>query len=401
MKDVLTITLRAILLVAFTVLSLEAALQLAFPHLPREIIRRMPQYQARLGHRLVTEHGALEYPAGEVVDYEMTPRYGDLYDLSCLPRDVAEEFAPYRVSFRRDAHGFRNDEPWPDDVDLVVMGDSFTNGGGVQAPYWQGLSDATLALGVPGTGTLEQQRLFEAYALPRKPETAVLAFFAGNDLNDTQFFADMQRDGITRHDIAHRDKNPLDYSVVFRLLDHISDATVHAPARACHYPRIAHTDPETLVAFANFFLPTLGADREALLQSEKLRLTRTSIGEMTAALRADDGEMILMYIPSKPELYWPYLDDLSKSVIVHNASRETRLKDLDTIDDNLRVQRDVMREIADELGIAFLDLTPPLDEAIRAGQSPYFFADTHWNQLGHDIARNALLDFLNRPALAD
>ncbi len=401
MRDILTISLRAIMLVAFTVLSLEAALQVAFPHLPREIVRRMPQYQERLGHRLVTEHGAREFPAGQVIDFEVTPRSGDLYEISCLSRDVLEDFAPYRVSFRRDAHGFRNDEPWPDDVDLVVMGDSFTNGGRIQAPYWQSLSDAILVLATPGIGTLEQQRLFEAYALPREPETVVIAFFAGNDLDDTQFFADMQRDGITRRDIAHRGKTPLDYSVVFRLLQFIADATVFAPKRPCHYPRIAHTEPPSQIVFAKIFLPTLGADRDSLLASDKLRLTRESLSEMAAALRAKDAELILMYIPSKPELYWTYLDDASKSIIVAVHSRDTRLKDLDTIDLNLHVQREVMRETADELGIGFLDLTAPLDEAIRAGQSPYFFADTHWNQLGHDIARNALKDFLERQALTD
>ena len=58
-----------------------------------------------------------------------------------------------------------------------------------------------------------------------------------------------------------------------------------------------------------------------------------------------------------------------------------------------------MAELADELDIPFLDLTFTLSEAINGGQQSYFFADTHWNQTGHNLARIALLDFMNQSNL--
>ena len=399
MRDIASVILKALLLLLVTFLSLEIVFQLFFPMLPPALIEVMPQYLERLGHRLVTEHGAREYPAREVVNVEVTPLSGDLYSISCISPADAQPFEPYRVSFVRDGHGFRNDEPWPDDVDLVVIGDSFTAAELIQRPFWQGLSDSMLVLAVPGTGTLEQQRLFDAFALPRKPETVVLAFFAGNDLNDSQFLADMMRDGVTQRDMLHQGKNPLDYSVVFRLLQFVSEATTSVKDSGCHYPMTAHTDPPTPVVFFRSFFPLLGADKESLLQSEKLQHTRTSINAMATALRANNAELILMYIPPKAELYWNYLDETSKDTIIAVESRDRRLTDLATIDENLSVQREVMRELADEIGVSFLDLTPPLAEAILAGQSTYFFADTHWNQQGHNIARNALLDFLNQSNL--
>jgi len=387
------------LLLLITILALEIALQLAFPILPRDVITPMPQYLERLGHRLNTEHGAREYPAWQIVEYEVTPLSGDLYSISCITPADAQPFEPYQLSFKRDGHGFRNAEPWPDDVDLVVIGDSFTAAELIQRPYWQGLSDFMLVLAVPGTGTLEQQRLFDAFAVPRQPELVILAFFAGNDLNDTQFFADMQRKGITLHDKVHRDKNPLDYSVVFRLLQYISEATTPVNEYGCHYPMIAHTDPPTPIAFFRNFLPVLGEDRETLLQSEKLQLTRTSISEMANALKQNDAQLLIMYIPQRAELYWNYLDETSKATIIEVESRDPQITGLEKIDENLSIQRDVMRQLAADLDVSFLDLTSPLSEAIRSGVSPYFFADTHWNQQGHNIARNALLDFLNRSNL--
>ncbi len=382
-----------------TVLALEIALQLAFPRLPRDLISPMPQYLERLGYRLATEHGAYEYPAWQLVAYDVTQHSGDLYKLTCISATDAQPLAPYRVSFKRDGHGFRNVEPWPEELELVIIGDSFTDAESIQQPYWQGISESMLVLAVPGTGTLEQQRLFETFALPRQPATVLLAYFAGNDLNDTQFFADMQRAGATRQDITHRDKQPLDYSVVFRLLQYLGELTASTAITDCHYPAAAQTNPPTPVAFYREFLPLLGADKASLLESEKLRLTRTSISEMASALEAINAQLILMYIPQKAELYWRYLGAESKERIIAAESRNDELSSLALIDANLSAQRDIMRELAAEIGIAFLDLTEPLAEAIEAGLAPYFFADTHWNQGGHNIARNALLDFLNRSNL--
>lgn len=387
------------MLLLITVLALEVALQLAFPLLPKVLIEPMPQYLERIGYRLNTEHGARQLPASEVVEYEVTPLVGDLYHGSCITAADAQPFEPYRVSFKRDAQGFRNEEPWPNDVDLVILGDSFTAAELIQRPFWQDLSDSMLTLAIPGSGTLEQQQLFDAFALPRKPETVALAFFGGNDLHDNSHLAWLQHQGWTWHDVAHLGKNTLDYSVLFRLLQYLSAAALPAVERPCHFPLLARTDPPTPVVFFRNFLPQLRLKREALLESEQLRLTRTSISEMAAALSAFDGELVLMYIPSKLEMYWDYLDDESKAKFIEAEARDHNVTGLKYLEANLHVQRQVMRELADEIGVSFLDLTAPLEDAIRGGISPYFFADTHWNQHGHNIARIALLDFLNQSNL--
>lgn len=399
LKDILLIVLRTCALLVLTLLALEITLQAAFTHLPAAIVEPMPQYLERFGHRLNTEHGGREFPAGEAVEYDVTPVSGDLYRISCLAFADAQAFAPYRVSFKRDGRGFRNDEPWPDEVDLVVLGDSFTAAEHIQRPYWEGLSDAMLVLAAPGIGTLEQQRYFEAFARQRNPRRVILAFFAGNDITDNRTFADMTRQGKTRADRQHEDKNPLDYSVVFRLLHFISESTTLDAVGDCHYPQTALTEPPTPVAFFDSFFSLLSSDKESLLQREEYQLTRTSIKEMATALRADEAELIVMYIPAKAELYWQFLDETSREIIIAGNTGLFHTASLEELDVNLSAQRAAMRELADELGVAFLDLTPPLAQAIRAGSSPYFFADTHWNQTGHNIARNALLDFLNQSNL--
>ena len=390
------------LIVLITLVMLEAVLQLVFPHLPRKVIKTMPQFYDRAGFRTRTEHGAREFPAWKLVDYEVTAEFGDLFSLSCLSREAALPIEPYRVTYTTDSHGYRNAEPWPDKVDLVVIGDSFTAAEAIVEPFWHGVSDSLLAFGLPGSGTVEQQRLFEAFALPRQPETLVLAFFAGNDLNDSKTYTAMRARGELFGDRVQRDNEPGDYLVLQRLWILFHREISKSAAKEdppCHYPQIAETVTPTPVVFWNSFLPVLGMDEESLRQSEMFQLARQSIRDMATDLKTRGSELILMYIPQKAELYWNYLSKEGVQVLIAEASKDKKNTGLEDIDTNLSAQRDLMMEMAAELAIHFLDLTLPLNEAISNGQQPYFFADTHWNQTGHNIARKALLDFLNRSNL--
>ncbi len=381
-----------------TLLVLEGALQFAFLQLPQVLIEQMPQYLERSGFRLETAHGAREYPAGQTVDYKITQASGDLYRLTCLSPEDAPPFQPYHVEFRRDAHGFRNEEPWPDRVDLAIIGDSFVAAEAINIPFWRDLPESSLVLGLPGSGTLEQQRLYEYFAAAREPKTVVLAYFGGNDLSDNANYAEMLRLGETFRTRAHKGKHLLDYSILFNLALYLRKA-IDPAAGSCHYPQMAMTEPSTPLAFYDEFLPVLALDYAIMRDSESFRLTGVSIAEMAASQLARGGRFVLMYMPQKAELYWQLLSDQSRVAIVSQLEAVYEIDGFQNIDANLSVQRVLLRELAEELGIEFLDLTAPLAAAIAEGQRPYFFADTHWNQVGHNIARIALLERLNQSNL--
>lgn len=378
---------------------LELVLQLAFPLLPAAIIEQMPQYHARMRFRLDAAHGLQEYPAGETVSYEISRTSGDLYKLTCLSPADAPSFASYRVSFTRDSHGFRNPEPWPDKVQLVVIGDSFTAAEAIVVPYWHGISDSMLVFGLPGSGTLQQQRLLEAFALPREPEIVVLAFFAGNDLQDNLTFHRQSLADAGKSSGDGERNNPLDYSVLFNVAYSIRKSVLRDSEAACHFPQMARTEPPTPLAFYEAFLSSFALDEQTMRESEMYRITRDSIANMAAMLRARDSQLILMYIPQKAELYWELLSDESKARIFSGSEAIDSTVEVGAVSANLAAQRSLMAELAADLDLALLDLTLPLAKAISDGAQPYFFADTHWNQEGHNIARNALLDFLNQSNL--
>ena len=375
-----------------TLLVVEAVFQAAFLHLPQPLITRMPQYRLRAGFQLDTEHGAREYPAGQLVDIQITAQSGDLYTLTCLSREDAQPMESYRVQFKRDSLGFRNEEPWADSPQLAVIGDSFTAAESIVSPFWEATAESVLSLGLPGSGTLEQRRLFDAFVLPRRPDMVVLAYFAGNDFSDSQVYNDLQASSMTFAQLEADGKHLWDYSVLFHLPLFLRDSLARKADSDCVYPLIADTDPPTPLAFYDAFLPMLALDKVALRTDKTFAQTLASIRDMATATQAYGGRFALIYIPQKAELYWLYLRSQDKAKLVELA--EAPINEI-----SLTAQRDLLANLAHELDIAFIDTSVPLAAAIADGQAPYFFADTHWNQLGHNIARIALSDFVNQTSL--
>lgn len=391
---------RVIIIILFiTIAVIEVILQLVFLSLPQVIIQRMPQYQDRYGIQFNTLHGAREYPAGEQVDFEINQFSGDLYQISCLSPKDAVKIKSYQVTYTRDAHGFRNIEPWEDDVDIAIIGDSFTVAESINNPYWSDLSDSMLVLGLPGSGTLEQKQLFEYFALPRKPETVILAYFGGNDLTDNLTFYNLQQEGLSFADKTHQNRNPLEYLVSFHLVLYIRDAVSQVAKNDCHYPIEAQTQPPTPLAFFDTMVSLLTVNENILSNTEAYKITQSAIIDIEESTKNAGGQFILMYIPQKAEIYWQYIDTEGRQQII-SALPAIQWAELSQdaeadIDSNLLAQRNLLESIANQNNFQFLDLTPFLIDAVDNGQLPYFFADTHWNQLGHDIVGQALRNFLS------
>ena len=176
-----------------TFLVIEVILQVVYLNLPQAIIQRMPQYPERYGIQFDTSHGAREYPANEVVNFEVNQFSGDLYQVTCLSPKDAVEIEPYQVNYTRNKHGFRTPDLDQSDAEILFIGDSFTAAESIVTPYWGNLGLSTVVLGLPGSGTIEQQILLNEFGLPHNPNIIVLSYFAGNDLTDNQTFYDLQQ----------------------------------------------------------------------------------------------------------------------------------------------------------------------------------------------------------------
>lgn len=403
LRKIITSCLQIIIIILITLVIIEVVLQIAFLNLPQVIIQRMPQYQERYGIQFVTPHGAREYPANEQVDFEVNQYTGDLYQISCLSPNDAVEIDPYQVTYTRDSHGFRNREPWADDVEIAIIGDSFTAAESIETPYWTELSDSMLVLGLPGSGTVEQKLLLDYLAQPRKPEIVILAYFGGNDLSDNLIFSNLQLEHLTFADKTHQNRTPLDYLVTFHLALFVRDTLFKSATSDCIYPIEAQTEPSTKLAFYESMVSLLTLNKDDLQNSEAFKITQSAIINIAETVKVSGGDFILLYIPQKAEVYWQYLDDETKQMIINALLPSPLVEQSDTgtlpNDSNLLAQRHLLEIMADDYNFLFLDLTPFLIDAVENGQSPYFFSDTHWNQVGHDIIHQTLVNYLSESTL--
>lgn len=387
----------------------EVLLQLTFTRLPVRLSHAMPQAPIRIGGiRYDTPHGAREYPAGQIIDFTVHSQYGDLFSQTCLSPEDAPPADPYQIHFVRDRHGFRNPEPWPDQADVVVIGDSFIEAVTIQNPFWQDLTPNLLAFGLAGTGTLEQTLMLEAYGLPRKPQVVIVTWFEGNDLTDNWAFHEARQQGESVYNAQTRGVRPWEYLVTFNILSQLLEPVAErVQAVDCQFPvEDSYGNPLAFLP-PPVALSTISADK--LRDSAIFAVTREAILTAAQQTQATGAQFVLVFMPHKAHAYWPGLLEAQQIALFSGYTAvfeptETGLEINWEINDpheiadylitNIEAQRELLAELAVEGNFAFLDLTPHFQEAAKAGQPLYFYGDTHWNQQGHDLAKGVLQDFL-------
>lgn len=382
-------------------LLLEGLMQVAFDRLPTAITVRSPLSVTRLYQVYADPNsGVTGYLPNQSVTVQAGGSTGDMFFKSCLnPRQAQDE--PYTFTYMRDEHGFRNPSPWPDQVDVVVTGDSFVYAQAIPMPFWQDLDISTLALGMDATGTLEQRRIVKAYGLTRAPKVMVLAFYEGNDLNNNfSYFVDQGR-GIGYADWI--DGQPLrNFFLIYHTAGWLKDSLGVQP---CDWP-IEDSQGRKL-AFFEEEMPLSTLSYATLKTSEFYAVTRDAILGLASDVHAVGATFVLAFIPTKLHAYWNTVPGQVETIVAHVEPWEVFEKGLPSAIENpspqqtsallragIDAQRDLLAELAVENDFLFLDFTAPFQAAIDAGANPYFFGDSHWNQEGHDLARAVLKEFL-------
>lgn len=414
----------------------EGALRLMGARLPgwiaaqrRELGERQPdprwQDSPRYGSRLAA--GARTFCEWE---------QGDIVRMGFLPPGLVRH-AAYRFPFVTDAEGFRNAAAPSADEPVAALGDSFTDAMTLPAELgWPSRLEPRLGAGVRNYGTAgfgPQQELLalREFALPRRPRLVVVAFFAGNDLQDAERFANLARDGrhpsstagwrfkpvIARFDTLYlvslteglrglwRDtRAPALPAVHAAETPDFSGEDPAAPAQApAAFERGLFTVPVNGRALRFAFLPpylnALRYSADALRGSRRFALTREAYREMHAAASTAGSQLVVMFIPSKAQLYLPLLAE-AFTPAQREAALRAVLKDdgpapeYATLMAHRLALNGVMRELCAAEGIPFLDLTPSLAARVAAGTNLYFPDDSHWNAAGHEAAAVELAGWL-------
>jgi SGNH hydrolase-like domain, acetyltransferase AlgX len=323
----------------------------------------------RLFWRALDDGGGLKVVANEDLGYSM-------------PASVEDQIAAGRIAFgyRTDPHGFRNPSPWPDEADVVVLGDSLAFGFGVDDEQgWVAQLDRQLPehevvnLGILAAAPQQYLMAYEAYGAPLEPEIILVALYPPNALGAVGDFDDWVAAGkpqrFDRWRARHFDSTPLDRIKRAVLRSHLVAGLYFAD-------RDGHT-----VSFADGGRVRLAAAEVAGVAPEAgpghARFER--IIELLVRLQrlgdADGAELLVVLFPSKWEALEPLLGRPAPALVEPFARRLA------------------------ELGIAHYDLTPVLRERSASGERLFFEVDIHPNPAGYQLIGEVVAEHLVQHAL--
>jgi SGNH hydrolase-like domain, acetyltransferase AlgX len=281
---------------------------------------------------------------------------------------------PYEVAY--DRNGFRNARDLSE-AEIVVLGDSFVEGGLVAA---DDLLTATLGrllgcnvanLGQSAYGPQQELAVLNRYAAPLRPRLCIWTFYEGNDLDDVARY-----EQLTQGNGRAARSTPRDRSFGRNAL----------LALSCRLGRILVPDASDQAPSGTFremngrTTRLFFRDRGALHPRQEL----SALDEVTSVLTAAHAAcaayrmtLLVVFAPQKFRIYKDYCTFPPDNPCTRWAP--------DDLPERLRA-----RVAAIGPGIRFLDLTPALAAEAARGRLLYFADDTHWSAEGHQAAGRAI-----------
>jgi lysophospholipase L1-like esterase len=358
-------------------------------------------------------------------------RYGDIVRMGYIPEAVSPGTL-HRFRFVTDAEGFRNPVA-REHFDIAALGDSFTDAMtmAVEAS-WPAQLEGRLHIAVQNYGTAgfgPQQELLvlRDYVARHRPSRVVLAFFAGNDIFDAEAFDDFERSrGLhTRSQPGWRIKDVVSRADTWFLVSAIKagagwlNTHVPTPAEAATGPSeepVADASASATFDRGMFAVPvngrslrwalmppylnTLNFSEEDLRQRRGWKLTRAAILDMQRVTHDFGGELTVMFLPFKSQVYWPVLERtfspeaLASAIRFYLDGKQSRV-DLDAMRRNRFAQNHLLHDLCEQAGIPFLDTTEALRQRFESGENVYFPDESHLNETGQAVVADALAAFLD------
>ena len=319
---------------------------------------------------------------------------------------------PIQLHFVTDENGFLNNPPVNGKpYDIVIVGDSFL--GLTAEVHWIDLlsqlsGKKVLSLGNSGWGGQAEVEALKQFGVDKGAKWVVMAYFEGNDLWDAQRYEEKAASGLDW--IEHDLENATIWQTLVtpQFLRYMALKAKNAISPPDYlYPLELQINDRTLkLELTEQYVGVASATTDLIEPSRNLALTKRAILEARQAALDSGARFVLLYIPSEPHVYIPFLQDpallervaLTSPAIDLNEAGYLRFAarpvDPKTLRLHLDDQMQAVESFARQEGIEFLNLTPRFSEEAGKGVELYNYADTHWNAAGHTLAAQVLADYI-------
>jgi hypothetical protein len=332
----------------------------------------------------------------------------DLVDLGLVSADQSPDPKNYlEVQFGWDELGFPNPEPWSK-TDVLFIGDSFALATGTLKPA--GLQERLAQetglkvgnLGVAGLCPSRESYLLTRVGLEREPRAVIWFYFGGNDIEEEAELVNAIQKGVETYP-GGRGAYPTLLS-----LDLARKSLAQPTARQNSDTKsgfiFQSREGPLPVWFHPDYLGRLNQDTSTLRDSAGWSSTCETIEEAADELEKRGIALLLVYVPSKPEVYLHHVDPdpglFKRSISVDSDSAGQEDADLlEQALENSRNQEMLVAEFAQRRGIDFLSLSPSYHRLADGGEMGFLCADTHWNEIGQGLALAPIEGWLDEKGL--
>jgi hypothetical protein len=292
--------------------------------------------------------------------------------------------------------------------DILVVGDSFIEVGESDdstLSEWlkqeSGLSAMNLGRG--WYGPHQYLEVFKRYGLGTNARYAIFAFFSGNDAEDTRQYMRWQKGGqrgnyysfvvgrqnfFVRYFYAVRDTFGVIRSWLKRHFE-------QSPGSIADLAVGNGTDPDVGLIRLNAHLVPMyfiywnqPATSTQLLERPEWKSIRAVIGQFKALARQENMIPIIVFIPTKAEVYGTRFDQGSGTRFLSRIQEQLQFE---------RNTSEALVAICAEEQVRLVNLLPVFQVLAGEGELLYYPFDTHWNSTGRRAAAKALAQAIREP----
>ena len=288
----------------------------------------------------------------------------------------------FHFTYHTDGFGFRNPWPWPEQAEIVAVGDSLTFSYGVgDDEAWttrlarQLQRSRVINLGLIGAAPQQYLRVYETFGSALQPKVLLFGLFSGNDLYDARHFArwvDKGSVGNYREWLASSNRrglrkflNQQSYLYIF-LSEMWHSYRFRLSGKTLTLPN------GSALQLAPSILARAAATAHP--QHRDFQLVLEAIERAQAVASQNATHFLVLLFPSKEEVYLPTLGETSLDVV------------------------GPFRQALAARQVPYLDLTPFFRQQAEAGKKLYFEVDGHPNAAGYALVAEVVLTHLRAHA---